>query len=83
MWHCCKSVEERRGRRKGDLEKRRAFKRAVRKARKSYENEKCTELGGPSRCWQGFDNEGVVRIEKEAVAVRREHFEELLNGEEI
>ena len=29
-----------------------------------------------------FHDEGVVRIEKEAVAVRREHFEELLNGGE-
>ena len=28
-------------------------------------------VGGLSGCWQGFDNEGVVRMGKEAVAVWR------------
>ena len=44
MWLRCKSVDERRKRRNKYLEKRRAFKRAVRKANRSYENQKCTEL---------------------------------------
>ena len=43
LWVHCKSVEERRGRRNEHLEKRRAFKWAVRKARKSYENQKCIQ----------------------------------------
>ena len=44
LWLSCKSVDERRKRRNKYLEKRRAFKRAVRKANKSYKNQKCTEL---------------------------------------
>ena len=72
------------------MEKRGAFKRAVRKAKRSYENQKCAELERlakrPREWWKMvkrlkvidnlrdrvdvgkvFDDEGIVRMGKEAV----------------